>query len=467
MDKKQFDNHDLPRTEIMEAIYKGMNEGREIRRKNKRKTRTKLSAWVTGTAASVVLASGFVISPVNTVLAEVPLIGKLYEQLNFEIGKEIAASNLVTEINQKATSNGVDVTVTSAFYDGNIIGVTIKAVGKDLSLKDMDKEHSPESGYAIGGSDKEQLAGSRGKLEKLKDGSYAAGLEFEMRDGKLPKNYTLPLTFTQMANKEGTWKFDIPVTQLPVRTVKLDERVSTEDLAHTIEMKSLTIGKATATLEYTSVHPVDGINEGINMKVLDDQGRIVSERSHSFANVTENQTSIIKQNVLQLGKINQDTNYLMVYPEVDRKAIDITEPLNQKVPFEAASLHSDFKIIVKKIVKKDNRLMIDYEIVNVKRSKVKEGWYKQFAEGIHLIRTSNIIKSDDEQSQYNVLISPGSLITTNTSKKLDQEKISFQTTFNLDSVENMNINDYSLKLPFGVLSKEERIKLSPIQLTIK
>jgi hypothetical protein len=467
MDKKQFDNNDLPRTEIMEAIYKGMNEGREIKRKNKRRTRTKLSAWVTGTAASVVLASGFVISPVNTVLAEVPLIGKLYEQLNFEIGKEIAASNLVTEINQKATSNGVDVTVTSAFYDGNVIGVTIKAMGKELSLEDMDKEHSPESGYAFGGSDKEQLAGSRGILKKTKDGSYVAALEFEMRDGKLPKNYTLPLTFTQMANKEGTWKFDIPVTQLPVRTVKLDEKVSTEDRAHTIEMKSLTIGKATATLEYTTVHPVDGINEGVNMKVLDDQGRIVSERSHSVANVTENQTSIVKQNELQLGKINQDAKYLMVYPVVDRRAIDITEPLNQKVPFEAASLHHDFKIIVKNVVKKENRLMIDYEIVNENQSIVNEDGYKQFAEGIHLIRTSNIIKSDDEQSQYNVLHSRGSLIAMNTSKRLGQDTTSFQTTFNLDSVENINMNDYSLKLPFGVLSKEERIKLSPMRLIIK
>lgn len=334
MGKEWFDrkHEELPRDEIMNAIQDGMNAGRKIKRRNKVKSGMKLSAWVTGTAASVVLASGFVFSPVNTVLADVPLIGKLYEQLNLEIGKELAGSHLVTELNEKATSNGVDVTVTSAFYDGNVIGVTIKAEGDGLSLDAMDKEHSPEAGYTFSGSDQEQLPGTRTGLEKVKDGSYVAAMEFELRGEELPKNYTLPLTFNLIANKKGTWKFDIPVIQLPVEEIKLDATASSDDGAHKIELTSLTIGKATATLKYTSKHIEDGINESVNMKVLDDKGRRVSIRGDGEIEVNESQDLIIKQGETTMGKIDDDVKYLMVYPEVVSKNERINiEPIKVQI----------------------------------------------------------------------------------------------------------------------------------------
>ncbi|MFE1245910.1 DUF4179 domain-containing protein [Fictibacillus sp. NPDC058756] len=322
MGKEWFDRKDdvdLPRDEIMIAIQNGMKEGKKIKRRNKVKAGMKLSAWVSGTAASVVLSSGFVFSPVNTVLAEVPLIGKLYEQLNLDIGKELAASNLVTEINEKATSNGVDVTVTSAFYDGNVIGVTIKAEGEDLSLETMDKERSPEAGYSFSGSDQEQLPGTRTELEKAKDGSYVAAMEFELPDKELPKNYTLPLTFNLIANKKGTWQFDIPVTQLPMKKIELNASGASKDGAHKIEMTSLSVGKATATLDYISIHQVDGIEEHVNLKVLDDKGGRVQLRQNGDIKVTENQGVITKRSEAALGKIKKDVNYLMVYPEIVSK----------------------------------------------------------------------------------------------------------------------------------------------------
>jgi Domain of unknown function (DUF4179)/Family of unknown function (DUF5643) len=472
MDKEWFDRHhhdeELPREDIMKAIQNGMNAGRRKKRKNKVESGMKLSAWVTGTAASVVLASGFVFSPVNTVLAEVPLIGKLYEQLNFDIGKDLAASNLVTEINQEATSNGVDVTVTSAFYDGNVIGVTIKAEGKELSLEAMDKEHSPESGYSIGGSDRDQLPGARSVLKKAKEGGYVAALEFELQDKELPKNYTLPLTFNLMANKKGTWRFNIPVTQLPVKKIKLDAASVSKDSGHKIELNLLSIGKATATLEYTTKHPVDGIEERVNMKVLDDKGRRVQLRGNGAAKINENETLITKQSEMQLGKIKDDVKYLMVYPEVVRDEVPITEPLNQSFPIEVNSLKSDFMVVVKDVERTKNKLVIDYEIKNINNAKIKEDWYKQFADGINLIRTSEVIKTDDLQLQYNHLSDRSdSLIIMNKSQRVEKDKQLIRTTFSLDRIKNFNIDDYSLILPFGNLSKDERINIEPIKVKIK
>lgn len=316
MDKNGFNkkgNDDLPRTEIMNAIQNGMNEGRKIKRKNMLKTRLKVSSWVTGTAASVVLASGFFFSPINTVLADMPLIGKLYETFHFETGKELAASNLVKAVNEKASSNGVDLTVTSAYYDGNIIGITINAEGEDLSFDGMDRERSPESGYAFGGEDKDLLPGSRGSLQKTEEGSYVAALEFELKEKELPQDYVLPLHFTQIANKKGNWHFHIPVQQLPVESFKLNASTSSKDRLYTIELTSFSKGKATAMLNYTFKHPAE--NQEVNLKVLDDQGNRVSLRNDEVVKVIENKVNIEEIKELQLGKI-KNTNYLTVYPEV-------------------------------------------------------------------------------------------------------------------------------------------------------
>ncbi|MED1864105.1 DUF4179 domain-containing protein [Fictibacillus nanhaiensis] len=314
VDKKE--QNDPSRKEILSAIQIGMQEGKRIKRKETLKARIKVSMWMSGIAASVVLVSGFVFSPINTVLADVPLIGKLYEELDIKIGKELAASNLVTEINQKASSNGVDVTITSAYYDGNVIGVTIKAEGKDLSVEAMDKEHSPESGYTIGGADKDQLVGLRGPLQKLKEGSYVAALEFELKEKELPKNYTLPLHFTLIANKKGDWNFSVPVKQLPVETMKLNENSTTKDGLHKVNLNKLSIAKATSTLYYTFDSMKGDLNQDVNVKVFDEHGKRVPLRSNGVVNRIEHSEGVTQYRELQLEKIDDDVNYLIVYPEV-------------------------------------------------------------------------------------------------------------------------------------------------------
>lgn len=314
VDKK--DQIELPSEDIIHAIKKGMNEGRKIKQKKRVRARVKFSAWLSGTAAAVVLASGFVLSPVKTVLAEMPLIGKIYQKLDVEIGKELVKSNLVTEINQKATSNGVDVTVTSAYYDGNVIGVTIEAEGEDLSVENMEKEKSPETGYTIRGKDQDLYPGLRGPLQKLKEGSYVAALEFELNEKELPKDFTLPLQFTHIANKTGDWKFSIPVKQLPVETIKFDESSVSKDGLHQIHINQLSIGKATSNLNYEFHHANTETNSVMHVEVFDENGKRVPLRSDRVVDVTKKPEGIIENKELQIGKIDEDVNYLMVYPEV-------------------------------------------------------------------------------------------------------------------------------------------------------
>ena len=124
------DNIEVPTEELFSAIEKGLDNGRR-NRKNKRKTW--LAASFASMAASLILISGFAFSPMTKVLANVPVIGSIYESLHMKIGKELEAKNLVTELNQTASDNGVDVTLTSVYYDGVYVGITFKAEGEDLT----------------------------------------------------------------------------------------------------------------------------------------------------------------------------------------------------------------------------------------------------------------------------------------------------------------------------------------------
>jgi hypothetical protein len=467
MDKGWFDrsNHDeeLPREEINRAIRAGIEDGRKMRRKRKVKTGLRLSAWTMGTAASLVLCSGFFFSPVNTVLAEAPLIGSLYKSFNFEIGKELAASNLVTEINQKATSNGVDVTLTSVYYDGVVIGVTFKAEGEDLSLEQMDKEHSPEAGYALGGSDTEQLGGRRGELKKMKDGSYVAAMEFEMREQELPKNYTLPLTFISMADKKGTWKFDVPVTQLPVEEIVSGAKGSTADGKHTLVINSVTKGKATSLLDITAVHPREGIQDSTNLKVVDDKGRPISISASSVFQVKTTEANVTKEVRYQVGKVSKDAKYLMIYPEVNEGEKDAIEPLVQTMPFEIASKRFDYKIAVDKVSQKEDTVVVDYYIQNVK---MKQDYLNNFADMITLIRSEDVIESEDMQEQYEAL-KEDSLIYGKKGKLLDEETLHFQSSFEIEDAKNFDLKDYSLMVPFEIFSLKTSIKMEPIKVMLK
>ncbi|WNB91698.1 DUF4179 domain-containing protein [Bacillus sp. NEB1478] len=466
MDKEQFNKqyHDeLPREEIFQAIRNGMEEGRRIKRKRKMNSGLRLSAWATGTAASVVLASGFMFSPIQTVLADVPLIGSLYEKVNFKIGKDLAASHLVTEINQNATSNGVDVTLTSAYYDGVMIGVTFKAEGKDLSLEKMDKENSPEAGYTLGGEDSKQLGGTIGDLKKMEDGSYVAAIEFQMRDRELPKDFTLPLTFTSMANKKGVWRFDVPVRQLPVEKIMSDAKGFTKDRKHGILIHSVTKGKATALLDFTSVHPLEGKGDSVDLKVMDDRGRRISVSGSSVFKVEKAEGHVEKETRYQIDKINSDAKYLIIYPEVNQGEKDAIAPLNKTVPFEMNSRRFDYRMVVGKVEKKNEEVVVDYQIQNVK---TRKDFLMNFADMITLVRTEDVVEGEDMQAQYDAL-KRDSLILGNKGKLVDEDTLRFQSTFKIDGVKDFNLNDYSLMVPFEIFSLNDEIPIDPIKVELK
>lgn len=301
---EQIEKIEVPRDDVYWAIHKGIELGRKEKKKKKWLSGLRKTSFITSSAASILLVSGLIFSPVSQVLASVPIIGGLYDNFNSGMGKELTATQLVTELNEKATSNGIDVTLTSAFYDGYVIGFTFKANGEDISVN-SNQDIGPEAGYSyhlFDGIDNKQWGGTTEGLTK-KGNSYIGAFSLEYPEKELPKELTIPLVFTHIGGKDGEWKFNVPVQQIPVNEIESNTITSSTDGTYTFQMESLIRGEATTIINYHTTIPEFVSKDIFHLKVVDDHG---NELSSSGVN---SQIATFSE------KVDEDAKYLMIYPE--------------------------------------------------------------------------------------------------------------------------------------------------------
>ena len=323
MDEKRFEKEisqiEVPQFEVLQAIDKGIKNGRKAKRAN-RKFSVKTIGAVTSVAASALLASGLVFAPVSNVLAAVPVIGSFYEKFGLQIGAELEESDMITEIDQAATSNGVELTVTSAYYDGNVMGITFAAEGDGISVE-PNTDVGPEAGYNVqlfDGDEQNQWAATMTGLEQTEEG-YTAAMEFYNPEADLPADFNLPLTFTYVGGVQGQWNFEVPLQQIPAETIASDGESHLEGAGYSVQMESVVKGKATTLLNYKLHLPLDGAEDEIRLNVFDDQGNLLS-KSHADVLTTDKTEDGIHQDVRELfsSKIADDAKYLLIQPEMVR-----------------------------------------------------------------------------------------------------------------------------------------------------
>ncbi|MBS4201142.1 DUF4179 domain-containing protein [Bacillus sp. FJAT-49732] len=306
----KMENIEVPVDELFSAIDKGIEKGRK-RKKYKKNAFKALS--IVSMAASLILVSGFIFSPITKVLASVPVIGSIYESLHLNMGKNLEAKNLVTEVNQTVSNNGVNVTLTSVYYDGVYIGITFKTDGESLKgfeSKDLYNDYDFYL-YEKDGM-KYNWTGSGEGLQKVDD-YYVSAIEMQYPDKQLPKDFTVPITFTKMGDVEGTWQFDIPVTHLPLKTFTIENNTS-QDEKYSFTLESIVLGETNIRLDYTTSIPDDYLN----FKIMDDKGNELAEDTH--------RTHGSESAVFETGI--GDTKYLVICPIYRIEGVDTElEPL--------------------------------------------------------------------------------------------------------------------------------------------
>lgn len=464
---KEIDEIEVPQREIFAAIDKGLEKGRK-EKIPKRKSKGRLFSTVAAIVVASFLAAGFIFAPISHALSSIPLLGSIYEKVGMQIGYELLESDLITQLNQKASSNGVDITITSAYYDGNIIGVTFNAKGDKVSM-DRVGDRGPETGYnfhLFDGDEQNQWSETMTEFAETEDG-YIASIEFYNPDANPSKNYTLPLTFTYITGVKGVWKFDVPVEQIPSETVYSEAKTELADQGYSLQMESVVKGQATTILNYQTTLPLVGKDDEIILTVFDNEGNRLSKYGPNILTTEVNGASVVKETQeLFRSRINEDATYLMVQPEIVKSDKDIVNTIDQSTPFIVESSRFDYAIKVNSVQQEGEQLILDYHIQNVDTNSIRKDLIQNFADFIEIINTDNVQRDEDDELDMGNMLEH--MIRSDQAKLLEDDSLHYQSVFNIKNPKAFDYSDYSIVVPFGTLSaNDKRIEMEPIKIELE
>jgi hypothetical protein len=318
MEKKMFHESigqiEVPEEDVVKAIQAGVRKGSQV--KAKRKSGFKVIALSAAAAAGLFVSSGFLFPSMSHVMADIPFLAKLYE--NDKVASNLAAQQLITELNEKATFDGIEVTVTDAYYDGAMIGVTFNVKGEVKG-----GEEDIYAFYEI--FDRNPKIEETMELVKLlpTDDGYKGHIQLSYPGTELPAETTLPLNFLGIGkiddswkDEQGKWNFDVPILQLPYETITLG--LATELGRHKVTLEKLITGKSSTAIEYTLTYPEGG--QKVMLDLFEGKGKqIISGTSDAkLEKKTENGIVIEKRRITIPMVL--DSDFIEVQPVLESGA---------------------------------------------------------------------------------------------------------------------------------------------------
>lgn len=332
MDKETFSNKisevNVPKEDVLQSIKLGVNRAVQESQPQKKKTvkRTMISATV---AAGLLLSSSLIVPSFSKALAEAPMIGGWYAGFNDVVGRNLEEQNLVTKLNQSYSSKGVDVTLTSAYYDGYMIGITFDVKGQ------LDEQQGYY--YALyelfNGDPHADETKELTTLEKTEDG-YAGHIRIVYPYKDLPKTDTIPVKFERLGKIKGNWEFNVPVQQNPVE-LHVFENKKSENLEGNIQFRvdSVLYGKASTAIIYSVTYTdgeLDTSFKMLNFDNIDESLKIEGFISDGQIDKTTdgNSTTVVRRIVFSQVLKN---NTLLVSPSYDEASSPV-QPLEIELP---------------------------------------------------------------------------------------------------------------------------------------
>jgi hypothetical protein len=332
MDKNTFFNKinevEVPKEDVLQAIKLGVS--RAVQEASPNKRNPILNAWISATvAAGILVASTLIVPSFSKVLADAPVIGGWYAGFNDVVGRTLEEQKLVTKLNQTFSSNGIDVALKSAYYDGYLIGISFDVKGE---IRDRDGYF-----YALyelfNGDPHADETKELTTLEKTKNG-YTGHIRIVYPYKDLPKNNTIPVSFERIGEKEGSWQFDVPVQQNPVEKHLFENKESTNPEGNVIfNVDSVIYGKASTAIIYRVTYPKGELDSSIRM--LDVQSIDESFKIDGFSSdgkidkfTDENRTTVVRRIVF--SQLLKNTT-LSVSPSYN-ETFSPVQPLELKLP---------------------------------------------------------------------------------------------------------------------------------------
>lgn len=454
MEKKPFQEEyekiKVPKEDVLKAIQTGVRRANSTETPKRNKNR--LKAYMLS-AATIFIASSLIFPSMSQVMAEVPLLGKVYMNFNDLVGRNLATQQLITDLNQKASSKGIDVSISSAYYDGAVIGVTFNVDGNVKTEQD---------GRLIGLY--EIFEGQEGISESKElvymdptEKGYSGHIQLTYPKSELPPDTTFPLTFMSIGEEEGDWKFDIPIKQLAYETIKANEESRNIRANVKIHFDSVIIGKASSAINYTATFPNEGKSDQVRLEVYNDKGKEIRWLSNSNVDVA---TTDSEQQIIEKGRfiipesLNEKTSYIEIQPKVALHEKDHFIKLEQQLPIELKSNRQNLAVTVEKTTLKEDKFIVEFQVNHGDMRNRDFIFFKDIAESdITLVRESE--KEINEKPMKH------------STKVVDKEELRFRSTFDLSTVSDFNKDDYIIKVNLDTLSSNMPIELESVKIDLK
>ena len=202
--KRAMDEIDVPLDKLNQAVERGIAIKNEKRRNPF--IMTAISVAATG---ALILGSGFISPKVANVLADVPLIGFIYDIEKHDEGLSIALSdeNKVV-LNETVTSNGVPITIEEIVYEGHRINVIFSMP-------------TYEDVYPLTILVNGEIMNTGESLRTLDEGEVYRGLWEINATEELPDTFDLTIKVHQIGETKGEWIFSTPITKVDNNSVLL------------------------------------------------------------------------------------------------------------------------------------------------------------------------------------------------------------------------------------------------------
>lgn len=322
--QERYEEIEVPQEDVRHAIRNGIQKANVNYTPSKRGGKSWRLIFSIA-AALVLVASSFIISPVSQVLANVPLLGSLYSNFNDLVGRNLESQQLITQLNETTSNKGIDVTITSAYYDGGVIGVTFDLTG---DIKE-DESGQYSAFYEIFGGDSSISDSKEIVYLNSTESGFTGHIQHYYPKNDLPEYSTIPIEFKRVGEVEGIWKFDVPIEQLPFEVIELEENRYNEGENVSLTFDSIIVGKASITLNYTAKFLESEENNQVRLEVYDDQGkRIVGLIDGiDLDKIQQGNDVLVKGRTIIKESLDGKTSYLEIQPKVALMGQDPNKPI--------------------------------------------------------------------------------------------------------------------------------------------
>ncbi|MEH7308338.1 DUF4179 domain-containing protein [Neobacillus drentensis] len=438
---KEYEKIEVPKEDVVRAIKMGVRQADLA--KNPRKKR--VFVFSAAAAAAILISSGFIFPSMSKVMAEMPLVGWFYRDL---VGEQLASQKLITQLKETASYKGIDVAIKSAYFDGAVIGVTFDVKGNVKA----DEDGGLAAFYEIFDGDKRiEETKEIVHLERVENG-FTGHIQLSYPKSALPTDTTFPLEFKSIGQKKGSWRFNVPIKQLPYETVLINKDSVKDDFK--VQIDSVIYGKSSTAINYTATLPSEGNHDDVRIELYDDKGNPIHLTTDMGLEKKKAGDSILvkgRTNILQ--PLKGKTSFVEIRPQVA-----ISEPfqfvsLDKEIPVKVKSDRQNLSVLLEKITLKDKTFTIDFQVKNDDKRDREFMFFHDFARNdVTLVK----------ESRKEIYEKP----MKHTIKTLDKQKLRFRSTFDISNLGEFHPDKYMVRVNLGSLAMNMPLELAPVKIEV-